>query len=67
MRSAPSQPVSGTPGVHVVPGVPPRPDVRWEDGTVRVDWEDLRETEPYLMGYVLWRKEGDGVFEVAYT
>jgi fibronectin type 3 domain-containing protein len=66
VHSEPSKPVNGTPGVSTLPEVPPRPEVRWEDGKVLVEWSDLREVDPDLLGYVLWRKEARGVFDVIY-
>lgn len=67
IHSEPSEQVTGTPGVSTLPDVPPRPDVRSEDGKVFVEWSDLRETDPDLLGYVLWRKEASGAFDVIYS
>lgn len=67
VHSEPSRHVDGTPGIYIQPEVPPRPDVRWEDGKVFVEWADLREIDSDLLGYVLWRKEADGTFRVIYS
>lgn len=67
VSSDPSQSVTGTPGISTLPDVPPRPEVRWEDGKVLVGWDELRETVPDLLGYVLWRKEAMGNFDIIYA
>jgi hypothetical protein len=67
VQSEPSQPVTGTAGITSIPLTPPRPEVRWQQGKVYIEWSDLREIDPELLGYVLWRKDPGGDFNVIYS
>ena len=62
-----SKAINGTPGVKTVISPPQNLDVQWEDGSVMVKWDDLRELEEDLQGYVAYRREEGGEFEVVYT
>src|SRR5690606_7249852 len=55
--------VNGTPGMNSHISPPQHMEVQWMDNSVVVSWEDLRETEPDLLGYAIFRREEGHDFE----
>ncbi len=54
-----SEPASAAPGILAQVSVPVNPRISRTDKGIILIWDDMRNTQPTLMGYRVYRKKGD--------